>query len=124
MTTAILSALAGEQHGLIDLLRQPHKTSHAGRDFWQGELHGQPVVLALSKIGKVAAATTATALIEHFGVARRSSLVWLVAWGRRCRSAMWWLPLNFCNTTWMYRRFFPVTKCLFMARPGFRATRP
>ena len=70
MTTAILSALAGEQHGLIDLLRQPHKTSHAGRDFWQGELHGQPVVLALSKIGKVAAATTATALIERFGVAR------------------------------------------------------
>ena len=68
--TAILSALAEEQHGLIDLLRQPRKTSHAGRDFWQGELHGQPVVLALSKIGKVAAATTATALIERFGVAR------------------------------------------------------
>ena len=68
--TAILSALAEEQHGLIDLLQQAHKTSHAGRVFWQGELHGQPVVLALSKIGKVAAATTATALIERFGVAR------------------------------------------------------
>ncbi len=67
---AILSALPQEQHGLIALLQQPRKVIHAGRDFWQGELHGQPVVLALSKIGKVAAATTATALIERFGVSR------------------------------------------------------
>lgn len=65
---ALLSALSQEQHGLIDLLQQPRKVSHAGREFWQGDLHGQPVVLALSRIGKVAAATTATALIERFGV--------------------------------------------------------
>lgn len=64
---AILSALQEEQHGLIEQLEQPQKIKHAGRDFWQGDLHGQPVVLALSKIGKVAAATTATALIERFG---------------------------------------------------------
>jgi adenosylhomocysteine nucleosidase len=68
--TAILSALAEEQHGLIDLLRGARKTRHAGRDFWQGQLHGQPVVLAVSKIGKVAAATTATALIERFSAGR------------------------------------------------------
>ncbi|MGH8848404.1 MAG: 5'-methylthioadenosine/adenosylhomocysteine nucleosidase [Polaromonas sp.] len=68
--TAILSALPQEQHGLLELLRQPCRVTHAGRDFWQGDLHGQPVVLALSKIGKVAAATTATALIERFGVRR------------------------------------------------------
>jgi Nucleoside phosphorylase len=43
---------------------------HAGRSVWRGTLHGQSVVLALSGIGKVAAATTATALIERFGVAR------------------------------------------------------
>ena len=42
----------------------------AGRDFWCGELHGHPVVLALSKIGKVAAATTATTLIEAFKAQR------------------------------------------------------
>ena len=66
---AILSALAEEQHGLIELLTQPLKVTHAGRDFWQGDLHGQPVVLALSKIGKVAAATTATVVIERFGAA-------------------------------------------------------
>ncbi|MES2943288.1 MAG: 5'-methylthioadenosine/adenosylhomocysteine nucleosidase [Pseudomonadota bacterium] len=68
--TAILSAIAQEQLGLIEQLGDAHKTSHAGRDFWLGHLHGQPVVLALSKIGKVAAATTATALIERFGVRR------------------------------------------------------
>lgn len=68
--TAILSALAEEQQGLLERLHQPRKTSHAGRDFWQGYLHGQPVVLALSRIGKVAAATTSTALIERFNVGR------------------------------------------------------
>ncbi len=68
--TAILSALKEEQQGLIELLEQPHKIKHASRDFWLGHLHGQPVVLALSKIGKVAAATTATALIERFAAQR------------------------------------------------------
>src|SRR2546427_10596069 len=38
--------------------------------FWRGRLHGHDVVCALSGIGKVAAATTATALIERFGVRR------------------------------------------------------
>jgi adenosylhomocysteine nucleosidase len=65
---AILSALSQEQRGLIERLHQPRKVRHASRDFWLGSLHGQSVVLALSKIGKVAAATTTAALIEHFGV--------------------------------------------------------
>ena len=70
MATAILSALAEEQAGLIELLEWPERARHAGRDFWRGGLHGHPVVLALSRIGKVAAATTATALIERFAVKR------------------------------------------------------
>lgn len=65
---AIVSALAQEQRGLIGQLQNPRKRVHAGRDFWLGELYGVPVVLALSRIGKVAAATTATALIAHFDV--------------------------------------------------------
>ena len=68
--TALLSALSQEQHGLIELLQQPRRVSHAGREFWQGDLHGWPVVLGLSKIGKVAAATTAAVLIERFKVGR------------------------------------------------------
>jgi len=70
MATAILSALPEEQAGLVHALAHPQRITHAGRAFWRGELHGRSVVLALSGIGKVAAATTATALVEHFGVAR------------------------------------------------------
>jgi adenosylhomocysteine nucleosidase len=69
-TTAILSALAEEQQGLVERLSRPVRVTRAGRNFWCGSLQGQPVVLALSKIGKVAAATTTTTLIEAFGVNR------------------------------------------------------
>ncbi|MEO5794359.1 MAG: 5'-methylthioadenosine/adenosylhomocysteine nucleosidase [Rhodoferax sp.] len=70
MTLAILSALAEEQQGIFEQLDQPQRVQHAGRSFGLGRWHGQPVVLALSRIGKVAAATTATTLIERFGVQR------------------------------------------------------
>ena len=70
MTIAILSALAQEQHGLLERLQQPVRVSRGGRDFWRGQWHGHDVVLALSNIGKVAAATTSTALIEAFAVRR------------------------------------------------------
>lgn len=70
MTTAILSALPEEQSGLVESLEQARRVMHAGRSFWTGALHGKPVVLALSGIGKVAAATTATVLIERFASQR------------------------------------------------------
>ena len=69
-TTAILSALAEEQQGLIEQLTHPVAVHRAGRVFWRGELGGRSVVLALSKIGKVSAAITATTLIEAFAVNR------------------------------------------------------
>ena len=58
--TAILSALAEEQQGLLEQLHKPQRVRHGGRDFWEGELNSHRVVLGLSRIGKVAAATTAT----------------------------------------------------------------
>lgn len=70
MTTAILSALPEEQSGLLAHLQQPERIAHAGRIFHRGRLDDQPVVLALSGIGKVAAATTASALIERLGATR------------------------------------------------------
>ena len=70
VTTAILSALAQEQQGLVPLLADRRVVRRAGRDFTVGELHGHSVILALSRIGKVAAATTATTLIEAFAVQR------------------------------------------------------
>lgn len=69
-TTAILSALAQEQQGLIEQLDAPRQVHRAGRDYWLGRLQGRDVVLALSRIGKVAAATTATTLVEAFDARR------------------------------------------------------
>lgn len=70
MTIAILSALPQEQGSLVHALQSPENITHAGRSFWRGSLHGQEVVIALSGIGKVAAATTATVLAERFGATR------------------------------------------------------
>lgn len=65
---AILSALPEEQQGLVHAMSTARTVMRAGREFSVGVLHGQPVVLALSRIGKVAAATTTATLLEHFGV--------------------------------------------------------
>jgi adenosylhomocysteine nucleosidase len=65
---AIVSAMHEELRALLPLLRDPRPVRLAGRDFHQGTIHGEPVVLALSGIGKVAAATTAVLLVHEFGV--------------------------------------------------------
>ena len=69
-TLAIVSALLDEQKGLLDQLQQPTKKIRAGRTFWSGQWAGHDVVLVLSKVGKVAAASTTATLIEAFGVER------------------------------------------------------
>lgn len=63
---AIVSAMHDELSQLLDLMPDEQKQTRAGREFWLGHLHGHEVILVLSGIGKVAAATTATLLIEHF----------------------------------------------------------
>lgn len=70
MRTAIVSAMHEELSAVLELLPDEQKEVAGGREFWVGRLHGQEVVAVLSRIGKVAAATTATALIERFGVDR------------------------------------------------------
>src|SRR3954467_6410914 len=70
MRTAIVSAMHEELSAVLALLPDEHKQVAGGREFWVGHLHGQEVVAVLSRIGKVAAATTATALVERFGVDR------------------------------------------------------
>ncbi len=69
--TAIVAAMAQE---LAALLAHPDGDFavqvHAGRRFHVGRLHGEPVVLVLCGIGKVAAATTAVLLAERYGVQR------------------------------------------------------
>jgi adenosylhomocysteine nucleosidase len=67
---AIVSAMHDELSQLLALMPDEHKQKRAGREFWSGHLHGHEVVLVLSGIGKVAAATTAALLIEHFKVSQ------------------------------------------------------
>ena len=69
-STAILSALPEEQAGLLAQLEGARRHTVASRDFWLGQLQGRPVVLALSRIGKVSASLTASVLIGHLGVSR------------------------------------------------------
>jgi adenosylhomocysteine nucleosidase len=70
MLTAIVSAMQEELSSVLALMPDEHKQRVAGRDFWAGHLHGHDVVAVLSRIGKVAAATTATVLVERFQVDR------------------------------------------------------
>jgi len=65
---AIVSAMHEELRALLPLLAQRQTLRLAGREFHRGEIHGHPVVLVLSGIGKVAAATTAAVLMQAFEV--------------------------------------------------------
>lgn len=64
----LMAAMPEELAALLLRLEQPRSRECAGRAFHEGHLAGVPVVLVLSRIGKVAAATTATLLAERFGV--------------------------------------------------------
>lgn len=66
----LMGALEEELGPVLAELQQTQAVQVAGRTFWQGQWHGQPLVAVLTGIGKVAAATTATVLIERFGVGR------------------------------------------------------
>lgn len=70
MTIAIVSAMREELAAVLALMPDERKQTVGGREFWLGHLHGHDVVAVLSRIGKVAAATTATVLIERFDARR------------------------------------------------------
>ena len=67
---AIISAMHEELSAVLALMPDERKRVVAGREFWVGHLHGHEVVAVLSRIGKVAAAITATLAIERFGATR------------------------------------------------------
>jgi adenosylhomocysteine nucleosidase len=66
--TAIVSAMHEELRALLPVLGDVQTVELAGRRFHRGTVHGRAVVLVLSGVGKVAAATTATLLLQHFEV--------------------------------------------------------
>lgn len=68
--TAITSALPEEQAGMIQLLSNHEHVAQIPRRLDKGLIHQKSVILALAGVGKVAAATTATMLIERHKVQR------------------------------------------------------
>lgn len=68
MRLGIISALHEEQQGLVEAMEGPYKLIHGMREVWIGKLWEIDAVCVLSRIGKVAAAMTATLLVEKFGV--------------------------------------------------------
>jgi adenosylhomocysteine nucleosidase len=68
MRLGIISALHEEQQGLVEAMQRPYKLIHGMREYWGGNLWEIDAVCVLSRIGKVAAAMTATTLVEKFGV--------------------------------------------------------
>ena len=69
MTLGIVSAMHEELSAVLERV-QARPVEWAGRTFWQGHWNGVPVVAVLSRIGKVAAATTVTTLIHRFDIDR------------------------------------------------------
>ncbi|MHC5201032.1 5'-methylthioadenosine/adenosylhomocysteine nucleosidase [Myroides sp. LJL119] len=67
-TIGILGAIPQEINGIVDLLNNRSEKTIANRTYYQGTINNQNVVVVYSRIGKVAAATTATTLLLEFNV--------------------------------------------------------
>ena len=64
----IISAMHEEIHTLLENLQNKTTKKKGMRTYYQGLLFNEPVVLVFSRWGKVAAATTATQLINDFSL--------------------------------------------------------
>ena len=64
----IMTAMREELQALLDQLENTESFVKGQRRYYQGNLFGNPVVLVFSRWGKVAAATTATQLINDFEI--------------------------------------------------------
>ncbi len=68
MKIGVMGAMPQEIQHLISGIRNPRKHESGKREFVEGKLHDNEVVAVFSRWGKVAASSTATTLIERFGV--------------------------------------------------------
>lgn len=64
----LMGAMPEEMELIVASMKLHCTTVHGNRSYYEGEIQGIPVVAVFSRWGKVAAASTATTLIEHFGV--------------------------------------------------------
>ncbi len=65
---AVVAAMQEEVSHILEHMQSPQCERIAGRNFWTATFQGHAIVIVLSGIGKVAAAITATTLIERFKV--------------------------------------------------------
>lgn len=65
-TIVILGAVPQEIPVLTNALENPEKKSLWGIPYWQGKLHGKPVVIAITGIGKTFTGMTTTLFIAEF----------------------------------------------------------
>ena len=63
----VIAALPEELQSFLDAMPDARPTVRAGRTFWFGHLRGRDIVAVLSRVGKVAAATTTTVLLTEMG---------------------------------------------------------
>jgi adenosylhomocysteine nucleosidase len=63
----VMAALDQELGDLITHLQDHHTEQRARRDYHCGHIQGQALVAVTARVGKVAAASTVTTLIERFG---------------------------------------------------------
>ncbi|WP_051234526.1 5'-methylthioadenosine/S-adenosylhomocysteine nucleosidase [Marinimicrobium agarilyticum] len=78
-TIVILGAVPQETPVLTDALENPEKKSLWGIPYWQGTLHGKPVVVAITGIGKTYTGMTTTLFLREF----RPRLVLMTGTGAR-----------------------------------------
>jgi len=64
---AIMGAMPEEIEPIIEKLDDVQMDVYGNNKYYEGTYHGQEVVVAYSKIGKVFATLTATTLVEKFG---------------------------------------------------------
>ncbi|MDB4962967.1 MAG: 5-methylthioadenosine/S-adenosylhomocysteine nucleosidase [Myxococcales bacterium] len=62
----LVSAMAEELAAVIDVVHAEEVIEHGGRRYHRGRYAGEDVVCVISRIGKVAAATTVAILLERF----------------------------------------------------------
>lgn len=62
----VISAMPEELSAVVDAMHADQVTELGGRKYYRGRYAGEDVVCVVSRIGKVAAATTATILLERF----------------------------------------------------------
>ncbi len=68
MKIGILGAMEEEIHLLTQQISNPHCETIGKREYISGQIFNHDVCLVFSRWGKVAAASTATTLIQHYGV--------------------------------------------------------